>query len=68
MTAQACMFKSVEMLGGVTYVHAFTDAGERLVFEERSLNPPKSGDQVGVKFSENDTYLFDIETEARITI
>lgn len=56
----------VEMLGGVTYVHAFTTDGERLVLEEKSLNPPKIGDQIGVKFSAKDVFYFDPKTEERI--
>jgi len=56
----------IEMLGGVTYVHAFTQAGERLVIEDRSLTPPKYGDQIGVKFAEEDVYYFDSKTEERI--
>lgn len=56
----------VEMLGGVTYVHAFTAQGERLVFEERSLDLPKFGDQIGVKLAQSDLYFFDAQTERRI--
>lgn len=56
----------VEMLGGVTYVHAFTQASERLVLEEKSLNPPKYGDEIGIKFSAKDVFYFDPNTEERI--
>jgi lactose/L-arabinose transport system ATP-binding protein len=56
----------VEMLGGVTYIHAFTKSGERLVLEEKTLNPPKHGDEIGVKFSAKDVFYFDAQTEARI--
>lgn len=56
----------VERLGAVSYVYANAENGERLIIEHKSGQTPESGTEIGVKFKEEDVFIFDAESEARI--
>ncbi|NVK29518.1 MAG: ATP-binding cassette domain-containing protein, partial [Gammaproteobacteria bacterium] len=58
----------VERLGGVTYVHAYSESNEKLVIEHKSLDAPSRGDKIGIQFDRKDLYFFDAKTEKRIRV
>ena len=55
-----------EALGGVSYAHLVSDAGERLVVEERGEERARRGQRVGLRFDPARAMLFDAETGERI--
>ena len=55
-----------EALGGVSYTHLISSAGEKLIVEERGDERSTSGEQVGVRFDHGRVMVFDVETEKRI--
>ncbi|EPX80992.1 ABC transporter ATP-binding protein [Litoreibacter arenae] len=55
-----------EALGGVSYAYLVSDAGDKIIVEERGDERSKEGARVGVKFPMDRALLFDRETEARI--
>ena len=56
----------VEQLGGVTYVYALAETGERLIIESKTKVPLARGSTMGVTFDPAHVYLFDAKTEARL--
>ena len=60
--------RMVEQLGGVSYIHAHTDDGEKLIIEHKSTKVPKANDKIGIKFSSDHLYFFDQDSEQRIRL
>ena len=56
----------VESLGGVSFAYLVSDAGEKIVIEERGDERVSEGQRVGLKFDAKRLYLFDAETEQRL--
>lgn len=56
----------VEQLGGVAYIHAYSRQGEKLVIEHKSTSIPKSGDDIGITFAQENIFCFDPDTEQRL--
>ncbi|SMX42927.1 ABC transporter ATP-binding protein [Actibacterium lipolyticum] len=57
----------VESLGGVSYAYLVADSGDRLIVELRDNVPiPRSGARVGLRFTPDQTMLFDAQTEERL--
>ncbi len=55
-----------EALGGVSYAYLKSDAGEKLIVEERGDHRTRLGARVGIRFSAKRAMLFDQESEIRI--
>ena len=60
--------RMVELLGGVSYIHAHTDNGEKLIIEHKSTQVPKANDKIGIRFSSDHLYFFDKNSEQRICL
>ncbi|MCH9853640.1 MAG: sn-glycerol-3-phosphate ABC transporter ATP-binding protein UgpC [Alphaproteobacteria bacterium] len=56
----------VEQLGGVSFIHAIAENGEKLIIEARGESNLKPKDKCSVTLDDSKLYLFDAKTEARI--
>jgi lactose/L-arabinose transport system ATP-binding protein len=56
----------LEHLGGVSYVHLVTDAGQRLIAEARDMRGGRPGERVGVAIAPERAFYFDPGTGKRL--
>lgn len=56
----------VEQLGGVSYIYAYSNSGERIIIEAPSTTSIVRGDKIGIKYDTKNVYLFNKETELRL--
>ena len=66
VTGQGITVELVEKLGNINFVHVVSSLGERLTISSTLHHSIRSGDTVGARLSQDDYFIFDRATGARI--